>query len=55
MRKIYLETNAICRAQESNISGADLRQLLKQKNLTPIVGLHAIYELARLLPEQNYE
>jgi hypothetical protein len=47
MRKAYLETNAICRAQEANISGTDLRQLLEQKGLTPVVGLHAIYELAR--------
>jgi len=47
MRKVYLETNAICRAQESNISGTDLRQLLDERELTPVVGLHAIYELAR--------
>jgi hypothetical protein len=47
MLKTYLETNAICRAQESNISGYDLRQILEQKGLTPIVGLHVIYELAR--------
>ena len=54
MRKVYLETNAICRAQESNISGADLRQLLDDRELKPVVGLHVIYELARtFLNEKN--
>lgn len=53
MRKVYLETNAICRAQESNISGTDLRQLLDERGLTPVVGLHAIYELARTFLNEN--
>lgn len=53
MRKGYLETNAICRAQESNISGTELRQLLDQRGLVPVVGLHSIYELARTFLNEN--
>lgn len=53
MRKVYLETNAICRAQESNISGDDLRQLLDDRRLQPIIGLHVIYELARTFLNGN--
>lgn len=53
MRKVYLETNAICCAQESNISGTDLRQLLDERGLTPVVGVHVIYELARTFLNEN--
>ena len=47
MRKAYLETNAICRAEDYGISGCDLRLRLEHNGLTPVVGLHVIYELAR--------
>jgi len=47
VKKAYLETNAICRAQESNLSGVDLRRVLEDKGFVPIIGLHVIYELAR--------
>lgn len=54
MLKAYLETNVICRAQESGISGYDLRKLLERNGLTSVVGLHVIYELARtFLNERN--
>ncbi len=53
MRKVYLETNAICRAHEAGVSGSELRQFLYKKRLTPIIGLHAIYELARTFLNEN--
>jgi hypothetical protein len=46
-RKAYIETNAINQAHVFNYSGFRLRELLDSKGLSPAVGLHAIYELAR--------
>lgn len=47
MKKVYLESNVICRAQDSNLSGGDLRRLLDDEGFVPVIGLHVIYELAR--------
>jgi hypothetical protein len=45
--KAYIETNAINHAFLLNLSGFKLKELLDNKGLTPAVGLHAVYELAR--------
>jgi len=45
--KAYIETNAINQAYGFNLSGFRLKELLDSRGLTPAVGLHAIYELAR--------
>ena len=42
-----METNVLNAACRSGVSGSTLKQLLKERQLAPAVGLHAIYEMAR--------
>lgn len=47
MKQVYLEPNAINRAQDAGVGGADLRANFASKDIMPIVGIHTIYELSR--------
>lgn len=46
MRKAYLETSAINRAERAELSGRDLSSRLKSLGFSPAIGIHTIYELA---------
>lgn len=46
-RKAYIETNAINQAYKCAISGFRLGEVLDSKGLSPAVGMHVVYELAR--------
>ncbi len=47
MKRAYLETNAISRATDESISGAQLRDILGARGSVPAIGFHTIYELAK--------
>ncbi|KAF0191073.1 MAG: hypothetical protein FD165_2148 [Gammaproteobacteria bacterium] len=47
MKRAYLETNAISRAADEFISGQQLRNILRSRGFTPVIGFHTIYELAK--------
>ena len=48
MRKAYLETSAINYAQQKQMTGNELRLSLEKLGYSPVIGIHAIYELARV-------
>lgn len=47
MKRAYLEANAISRAADESISGQQLRNILRSRGFTPVIGFHTIYELAK--------
>ena len=56
MLSVYLEPSFINRAVDANRSGQDVTDALRSRNSRPVVGLHAIYDLARtLLTAHNEE
>lgn len=46
MRKAYLETSAINRAERAGRFGRDLSSRLQSLGFSPAIGIHTIYELA---------
>lgn len=47
MKKAFLETNAIWRFFNDGTNGEEARAILSCHGFEPVMGLHAIYELAR--------
>lgn len=47
MEKVYIETSVINHAYSESIAGKDIASFLKSINLSPSIGIHTIYELAR--------
>ena len=54
MRNIFLETSAVNRAVATGVDAKALRDHLTQSDRCPVIGIHAIYELAAtfLRPER---
>ena len=48
VKKIYLETTIFNQAHRNGISGLRIKELLADNLLTPAVGIHIIYEMARI-------
>lgn len=47
LRTAYLETSAVNQAVDAGLPGAAARSRLQASGLSPVIGLHVIYELAR--------
>ncbi len=46
-KKAYLEPSILNRAHDQGLSGLKLKEVLEKHLLSPAIGLHAIYEMAR--------
>jgi hypothetical protein len=55
VRSAYLEPSFLNRAVDEGRSANDVRSVLERRQLRPVVGLHAIYEMSRTLLEPGHE
>ena len=53
MKKAYLETSVINRAQILELNGQNIRNSLERFGFLPIIGTHTIYEIGRTFLDKN--
>lgn len=53
MKKAYLETSVINRAQILGLSGQNIRNNLEKIGLMPVIGTHTIYEIGRTFLDKS--